>query len=85
MSKTQNPFQEVLSHLHPQVAFEPIPEDNDALAQDIANDVHTHENDWVLKEYPDAEKLGAFWDDVLAELGPETSEDDPLLDESRSS
>lgn len=79
MPKTQNPIQELITHIHPQVAFEPVKEDSDALSQDIVNDVHTHENDWVLNEYPDAEKLGAFWDEVLLELGPEAQEDE-LLD-----
>jgi hypothetical protein len=73
-------LQEIENNLaipHPRMVFEPVlGGDSDELSQAIDEDVHVHENDWDLKELPDAEKLGSFWDEVLSELGPERAEQD---------
>ena len=82
MARLTNQFENLLARLqHPQVAFEPISDDDDELTQAITNDVHAHENDWELKDIPDGDALGAFWDEVLAELGPEKVEDSDSIDE----
>lgn len=55
--------------------FAPVVEDDDEISQLIKGDVDEHDNNWQLKEDIDAEKLSAFWDDALRDLGPEAQED----------
>lgn len=55
---------------HKEMQFEPVQEDNDELSEIIKNDPLTHDNEWDLHEMLDGEKLEAFWNDALRELGP---------------
>ena len=71
---------------HKQIAFAPIQEDDDEISQAINDDPIVHDDQWRLTEDLDGQRLGAFWDNALQELGPELSEDegDSILDgESR--
>lgn len=59
-----------------QMQFEPIPvDDDDDLSKAINDDPITHDDQWDLTDSIDAEKLDAFWDDALREIGAEAPED----------
>jgi hypothetical protein len=54
-----------------QMQFAPVQsqEDDDELSQAILNDPAVHDDKWDLTDNLDPEKLSAFWDDALHELG----------------
>jgi hypothetical protein len=64
-----------LFHRQPSIAYEPPVKENDELIEAIDNQKQNDDDDWKLQDDLDPAELSKFWDDALAELGPELAED----------
>jgi uncharacterized protein YjiS (DUF1127 family) len=62
----------------PKMQFQPVEEDDDDLSQAIRGDIERQDDQWQLNEDLDGDKLSAFWDEALKDLGvtePEATEE----------
>lgn len=62
----------------PKMQFQPVEEDDDDLSQAIRGDIERQDDQWQLNEDLDGDKLSAFWDEALKDLGvtePEVNEE----------
>jgi hypothetical protein len=62
----------------PKMQFQPVEEDDDDLSQAIRGDIERQDDQWQLNEDLDGDKLSAFWDEALKDLGvaePEVTEE----------
>lgn len=61
---------------HREMQFQPVEEDDDDLSKAILGDADRQDDAWQLTDDLDGDKLAAFWDDALTELGAEKVEQD---------
>lgn len=55
-----------------QMQFEPVPDDDDKISQDINNDPIVNDDQWNLEEDIDPDGLYKFWKSVVKETKSDT-------------